>query len=223
MPSSSPVCGKRPRPGSPRPARRIAEGWTAFEIKAESVRLACYRGDAETAAALVESLARLRAARRAGGIAGSGPRGARPDQPAPQVAAMQGDTATVRELLAPVWQIPDLESQTDCVWRAVLLAAGAEADNARRLQGRSRRTDLSAKADEHVARLRDVAARLHAVGPLGVAWTQHLTGELLRYEGLDTAEVWQGAEEAWATVGVPARPGLGAAAPRGVPPPRRRS
>jgi DNA-binding CsgD family transcriptional regulator len=109
----------------------------------------------------------------------------------------------VRELLAQVWQIANLESQTDIVWRAVLLAAGAEADGARRLQGRSLRTDLAEAADQHVATLRGVAARLHVVGPLGEAWTRHLAGDLLRYEGLDTPEVWQGAEEAWAAVGVP--------------------
>ena len=179
-----------------------AEGWTAFDIKADSARLACYRGDIDAAVALVESLrdsvprdeqAALRAVGRGGRarIAGA------------QVAAMQGDIATVRQLLAPVWLIPDLESQTDNVWRAVLLAAGAEADTARRLHGRSVRANVAEAADEHVVTLRGIAARLHVVGPLGEAWTRHLAGELLRYEGLDTHEVWEGAEEAWEAVGIP--------------------
>ena len=179
-----------------------AEGWTAFEIKADSARLACYRGDIDAAVALVESLRDSVPRDERGALRAVG-RGGRARMAGAQVAAMQGDIATVRQLLAPVWQIPDLESQTDSVWRAVLLAAGAEADAARRLRGRSVRAKVAEAADEHVVRLRGIAARLHIVGPLGEAWTRHLAGELLRYKGLDTHEVWEGAEEAWKAVGIP--------------------
>lgn len=102
-----------------------------------------------------------------------------------------------------MWAIPHLKEESDSVWRAVLLAAGAEADAASPTRGRGRRTDLgSAESDRHVETLEAVGADLYAPGPLGTAWTKHLAAELSRYRRADGPDMWRDVHDAWDTIGV---------------------
>jgi len=177
-------------------------GWTAIEIQAESVRLACYRGDLTAAQELAEALWRSVPRDERDDLLSVG-RGGTARIAGATLAAAKCDLPRVRELLAPVWAIPDLREETDSVWRAVLLAASAEADAITSMPGRGGRADaLSTESKRHVETLQAIAADLYTPGPLGMAWTQHLAAELSRYHDQDDSDMWRAVHEAWAEIGV---------------------
>jgi DNA-binding CsgD family transcriptional regulator/tetratricopeptide (TPR) repeat protein len=177
-------------------------GWTAVEIQAESVRLACYRGDTAAADALAAAMWDAVPRDERDALVALG-RGGTARIARATLAAGRGDVAGVREQLAPVWAVPGLREESDSVWRAVLVAASAEADAATRARRSRRRTDpQSTESERHVETLQAVAADLYAPGPLGVAWTKHLAAELSRFRQEDDADMWRDVHDAWEAIGV---------------------
>ncbi len=183
--------------------RAYPHGWTAFELHAESIRLTCYRGDVAVAAELADELWALVPHDERRELVSIG-RGGRARIVRAMVAGAQGDVAEVRQLLAPVWAIPELREETDVAWRAVLVAAAAEAagTNRTRRQGRSPDTQ-STESNRHMETIQAVAADLYTPGPLGVTWPQHFAAERARYQHEDTADIWRSVAAAWDAIGVP--------------------
>jgi DNA-binding CsgD family transcriptional regulator/tetratricopeptide (TPR) repeat protein len=178
------------------------QGWTAVEIQAESVRLASYQGNLVMADEFAEALWRSVPSDERGSLTAVG-RGGTARVVRAAIAGSRGDAGQVRELLAPVWEIPGLEEETDSVWRAVLQAAGSEADAAARLRRGRHQQAGSTEADGHVKTLEGVASTLYKPGRLGATWPRHFAAELARYRHEDTAEMWHSVAEAWAVIGVP--------------------
>lgn len=178
-------------------------GWTAFELHAESIRLDCYRGDMTSAADLADELWTLVPHDERRELLSLG-RGGVARMMRAMVAAAQGEVASVRHLLAPIWRIPGLAEETDIVWRAVLVGAAAEADATNRTGRRGRGEGTrSVESDNHMETMRAVAAGLYTPGPLGGTWPQHFAAEQARYTHDDTAEMWQAVAAAWDSIGVP--------------------
>jgi DNA-binding CsgD family transcriptional regulator/tetratricopeptide (TPR) repeat protein len=176
------------------------EGWTAFQVRAESVHVACCLGDLEAAQATADALWELVPYDERGPLTGLG-RGGRARIALATLAATKGEVARVRESMAPIWVIPDLRDETDSAWRAVLMAARAEADEARRNRGRVRRKALGVEAESHVETLARVGGELYSWGTLSPAWRKQLAAELDRFRGDDETAQWREVHDAWAEMG----------------------
>ena len=140
-----------------------------------------------------------------------------------EIGAARDDSNEVRDQVSPLWEIPGLEIASDIMWRPLLVAARLEADLACHTLGRrggGRPSTPSLAGEQHIERMRKVAARLHQSGDLGVSWMAQFDAECGRFAGaigprpLDQGRRAVGARRAGA------RPGLGTAARRRVP--RRR-
>ena len=107
-------------------------GWTAFELDVEAVRFACYRGDLGEAEETLRLLWGRVPANESDALSFVS-RGAYARVASANLAAHQGRPEGVRHQLAPLWAVPDLEEESDRMWRPLLVAARAEADLARRV------------------------------------------------------------------------------------------
>ena len=163
--------------------------------------LACYRGDLSTAQQAAQA-AQSRLPDREGQV-----------WPAirgwvrwlhAEIGAARDDTDEVRDQVSPLWEIPGLEIASDIMWRPLLVAARLEADLACRTLGRrggGRPSSRSVAGEQHIKRMRKVAARLHQSGDLGVSWMAQFDAECGRFAGEMDPDPWMRAADLWGRVG----------------------
>jgi DNA-binding CsgD family transcriptional regulator len=121
-----------------------------------------------------------------------------------EVAAAHDDVTALRTLVAPLCQMPGLETASDVAWRPLLLAARVEADLACRRLGRhggARSQSGEADREGHMVRLEAAACRLHRYGPIGTAWAAQFDAECSRFRGSVDPEGWLDLSRRWERVG----------------------
>jgi DNA-binding CsgD family transcriptional regulator/tetratricopeptide (TPR) repeat protein len=121
-----------------------------------------------------------------------------------EVAAARDDAEALRALLAPLCQMPGLETASDVAWRPLLLAARVEADLACRHLGRhggARSRSGDPDGETYPARLEEAAARLHRYGPVGAAWAAQFDAECARFRGSVDPEGWLDISRQWERLG----------------------
>ncbi len=119
------------------------------------------------------------------------------------IAAARGVPNSVRPAALAMLQHPGLETYAD-TWRLLLTAARVEADLARRI--RSPAADVAADALyslRDLSDLSDLADRLPRTNPYNHARYLHVSADLARGEGADTAHDWEEAAAAWRRIGHP--------------------
>ena len=121
-----------------------------------------------------------------------------------EIGAARDDSDEVRDQVSPLWEIPGLEIASDIMWRPLLVAARLEADLARHTLGRRggvRPSAPSPAGEQHIGRMRKVAARLHQSGDLGVSWMAHFDAECGRFAGEMDPAPWMRVADLWGRVG----------------------
>nr|WP_246304781.1 LuxR family transcriptional regulator [Nocardioides thalensis] len=108
-------------------------------------------------------------------------------------AAHQGDLTEMRRLLAEPWSHPDPVGFTDRLWPIVVSAIRVEADAAVRSPDPADRP----AAEEHVATIEAIAARLQRWGGLGEAWSVEVDAQVARFRGEEALSLFEGAVAAW--------------------------
>lgn len=113
-----------------------------------------------------------------------------------EVAAARSDRTGARTALQRLWSMEHPESASHALWRPLLSAVKVNVDE---IVGKPARSTAAARDD--LVTCRAVAARLHRIGDVGVAWETHLAAELARLDGQHDPAPWAAAAEAWVAAG----------------------
>jgi len=113
-----------------------------------------------------------------------------------QVAIAQGDLPAARAELAPLWNLDGGASRIPSIWMPLLLAAKVEAD-----LGDGRGEPPGDAAVAAATAIRAIADRVPQHGLLADAWSAHLDAELVRADGGDDVTAWSEVVEAWRRAG----------------------
>lgn len=111
-------------------------------------------------------------------------------------AALEGDLASMRAVLAPAWREDDFLLSDDQLWSAVVAASRAEADAA----SWESSPDLD-RAEAHLGELQVAAGRFRRYGFLGEVWPLDLAAQLDRFHGRDARPALRAALEGWERIG----------------------
>ncbi len=155
---------------------------TRATLESMAGALAVWRGDTDRAVRLAEAISTSQDVSPMSGWAGGYWLRA-------EVAAARGDHAGVRQILAPVWDRPDLDVCHEMVYRQLLVAARAEADAAR--LARAVRDPAALQTGcEVIAKVSEVADRINHPTPFVQTMRAYLHAEMSRFEGSDDPEPW---------------------------------
>ncbi|QNN52080.1 helix-turn-helix transcriptional regulator [Nocardioides mesophilus] len=113
-----------------------------------------------------------------------------------ELAVARSHAARARTILGTLWSKPHPESASHAMWRPLMSAVKVNVDE---IAGRPARSTKEARDD--LATCQVVAARLHRIGDVGVAWDLHLTAELSRLDRPSDPAPWAAAAEAWIAAG----------------------